>query len=144
MYNLFYTIYRFQQQQGLAVQRRATKLVKALKDLPYEDRLKELSLYSLAQRRDRGDMITVFKIIHGMIDIDMTKLFKFEDSNKTRGHNFKLKTPKSFKTDMRKYSFSQRIVFPWNNLSDSITSAKTVETFKTEYDKRMLKTNYIQ
>ena len=137
----FYPYHQKDINQLEGVQRRATKLVKALHDLPYEDRLKELSLYSLAQRRERGDMITVFKIIHGLIDIDMTKLFQFSEGSKTRGHNYKLKIPKPFKTDVRKYSFSQRIVLPWNNLTNSITSAKTVDIFKREYDKRMLKTN---
>ena len=137
----FYPYHQKDINQLEGVQRRATKLVKALHDLPYEDRLKELSLYSLTQRRARGDMLTVFKIIHGLIDIDMTKLFQFSEGSKTRGHNYKLKIPKPFKTDVRKYSFSQRIVLPWNNLTNSITSAKTVDIFKREYDKRMLKTN---
>ena len=40
-----------------SVQRRATKLVQAIKDLPYEDRLRSLDLPTLAYRRSRGDLI---------------------------------------------------------------------------------------
>ena len=44
------------------VQRRATKLVPEISDLPYETRLQILGLPSLKERRIRGDMIEVFKI----------------------------------------------------------------------------------
>lgn len=39
------------------VQRRATKIVLELRDLPYEDQLKAFKLTSLEERRKRGDMI---------------------------------------------------------------------------------------
>ena len=45
------------------VQRRATRLVPELSDLPYEERLKQLKLTTLEERRVRGDMIETYKII---------------------------------------------------------------------------------
>ena len=48
------------------VQKRATKLIIELKNLPYTERLKRLNLYTLKYRRLRGDMIELFKIIHNI------------------------------------------------------------------------------
>jgi len=50
------------------VQKRATKLVVSLSNLPYKERLMLLNLHTLKYRRLRGDMIEVFKIIHYKYD----------------------------------------------------------------------------
>ena len=52
------------------VQRRATKLVPSLRRLSYEDRLKQLNMYSLERRSKRGDMIQVYKMFNGLDDVD--------------------------------------------------------------------------
>ena len=46
------------------LQRRATKLVKSCKDLSYPERLKKLGLPSLEYRRDRLDLVHVYKILN--------------------------------------------------------------------------------
>ena len=57
------------------IQRRATKLIPGLRDLTYEERLKECGLTTLETRRLRGDQIEVFKILNGYENIDSNLFF---------------------------------------------------------------------
>ena len=52
------------------IRRRATKLISGLRDLSYEERLKECGLTTLETRRLREDQIEVFKIRNGYENID--------------------------------------------------------------------------
>ena len=121
------------------VQRRATKLVPSIGHLSYEDRLKKLKLYTLCDRRMRADMIAVYKIINGITDVNMSKIFTKNTESRTRGHQFQLKVPGCTKTDIRRNFFSQRVIVPWNQLPEKIVNSSTAEIFKREYDNYMLK-----
>ena len=73
------------------VQHRMTKLVPGLQEnVPYEERCKKLGLPTLKQRRERGDLIEVYKILNGYEGSDYRTFFKLRKS-RTRGHNWKLK-----------------------------------------------------
>ena len=52
------------------IQHRATKMIEECKGLKYADRLAATGLTSLEDRRTRGDLIEVFKIIKGISRID--------------------------------------------------------------------------
>ena len=54
------------------MQRAATKVTPELQDLPYEERLttSRMELTTLEKRRERGDMIILFRLLYGMENID--------------------------------------------------------------------------
>ena len=56
------------------LQKRATKIIPSLRNLSYE-KMKRLGKFSLRVRRLRGDMIEVFKMIHGIDKVNLEKLF---------------------------------------------------------------------
>ena len=58
------------------VQRAATKMTPELQDLPYEERLARMELTTLEKRRERGDMITLFRLLNGMENIDRGDLYE--------------------------------------------------------------------
>ena len=118
------------------VQRRATKLVKSIKDLEYEDRLAHLKLYKLSDRRCRGDMLYFYKILNGMVNLDPLKLVTMsKNPYGSRGHDYKLQhVYPAPKTDLGRNVFSNRIVLPWNRLPASVVNSPTTEVFKSTYD----------
>ena len=99
------------------IQRRATKLIPELRDLTHEERLKECGLTTLDTRRLRGDQLEVFKILNSYENIDFNIFFfEIKESKITRGHNYTL-AKKQSRLDVRKYSFSQRTIHVWNDVS---------------------------
>ena len=112
------------------VQRRATRLIYSLHDLPYDDRFKRLKLTTLMTRMVRGDLIEVFKTIKGFEEVDSNIFFKIASSTNLRDHSLKL-YKHNLRLDTRKYFFS---IYMWNKLDTDVIACCTVSTFKKHLD----------
>ena len=115
----------------------------------YGDKLKEVGLTTLVDRRLRGDMLQTFKILNKIDDVDYHTWFsKVEEQHqKTRqavsissdGNvvaTDNLVKPKS-RLDIRRNFFSCRVNDPWNNLPENVKRSESVDAFKMNYDNHM-------
>ena len=103
--------------------------------MEYPDRLKKLKMPTLKYRRLRSDMIETFKIITGIYDNEVTEgIFDLDPNTQTRGHSKKIKK-KFCKINLRKFSFTNRIVDLWNTLPQSVIDAKDARQFEIRLDK---------
>ena len=107
------------------VQHRATKMINEFKSYDYETRLRKCNLTSLDERRTRGDLIQVFKIVKGLDKLDFNHFFEYNNSGKTRGHKYKL-IKKRCKLELRRNFFSQRVVDIWNRLPSVVVESESL------------------
>jgi len=112
------------------VQRRATKLVSGMADLPYEDRLRQLKLQSLKHRRRRTDVLQIYRIINGIDRVEASHMLIQVTDSRTRSNGYKL-FKKHCQTKIRANSFSQRAIDTWNSLPTSVVEAPTLNRFKS-------------
>ena len=89
------------------VQRRWTKRVDGLREVPYNLHLAELDLFSVKGRLLRNDLKMVWKILHSLYPA-LEGLFQLNTSGVTRGHSFKILVPHCT-TDVRSRFFSVRV-----------------------------------
>ena len=108
-------------------------MIPELRDLSYEERLES--------RRLRGDQIEVFKILNGYENIDRNMFFSLNKDSRTRGHEVKL-VKDQCRLDIRKHSFSQRIINEWNKLSTYCVTANSVNMFKNKVDTYLRRAGY--
>ena len=121
------------------VQRRAINMVANFRSRNYQDKLKEAGMLTLEQRRERGDLIHMFRIMTGKDDVHFSTWLKrssdMENGANTRAASgyLNVKQP-GISNEIRRNFFSQRIVDKWNNLPDSIKKSETVNAFKNGLD----------
>ena len=121
-----------------AVQRRAVKAVSNLRSKTYEDRLQELGLDSLEERRKRGDLITAYKVFSKKDNVDPATWFKMfvpGDGAVTRNQaGYQNVEIPAWNRQERRNFWSVRVCEPWNGLPDSVKMAESTDSFKNSLD----------
>ena len=118
------------------IQKHFTKKIYGMKKKSYHERLKLLKLPSLEYRRLRGDMIEVYKILHGIYDPKTTDklLTLFPEVSITRkSNNLNLLKKRTNHNPFLNF-FTNRINNTWNALPNDVVNAMNVNSFKNKID----------
>jgi len=91
------------------VQHRFTRIINEARNKDCLDRLKKLTLWTPKNKWNKADLVELFKMYKGYINIHFECLFTLDCNSKgTRGHSDKLSKPRCQK-DVRKY-FLHRVI----------------------------------
>ena len=113
----------------------------------YEEKLKDIGLTTLTERRERGDAIEAFKTIKGFNQVKKENWFDFEDENQrptrrnteiTEGEERKISNvlrEERARLEVRKNFFNVRAAKLWNKIPESVREKTSVNSFKNAYDK---------
>jgi len=128
-----------------SVQQLFTKVIIGFENLPYCQRLKRVDLPSLKLRRLRSDLILCFKIVHGLIAGKLLNYGLKLTLKPRRGHSKKLYVDHS-RVEARRNFFGNRVVGPWNSLTETAVNTHSIISFKRILPKvsftKYLKLNY--
>ena len=111
------------------VQYRLTRMIRGLGKICYEDRLEYLGLGTLEKRRNRSDLLEVFRMFKGLSLTPFDNFFTLNTSADTRGHSAKI-VKNRCRLDLRLFFFSERVIDRWNGLHQWIIDSATVNSFK--------------
>ncbi len=120
------------------VQRRLVKEILGVAGTTYEEKLCQLGLETLEERRRKLDLIQVHKIVSSDDDT-IAKFFQTHEdrpyhTRRTAGGN--LITQHRPRLEVRANFFSQRVTTPWNALPPDIRGAPNVLCFKQKLKAR--------
>ena len=118
------------------VQKCAVRMISGMKSETYEEKLAELGLTTLAERRHQQDMLQVYKIVNGKDNVKSEKWFTMatEAQRTTRAAADPLNLRgAAARSEIRRNFFSQRVVNSWNRIPADLKAAKTAEAFRKGY-----------
>jgi len=106
-------------------------MIRGLEHLSYEDRLRELGLFSLEERRLRADLTAVFQYLKGPTG-SMER--GFSQGCVVIGQGGTALNYKGADLDIRKKFFTMRVVRHWNRFPREAVAAPSLEVFKARLD----------
>ncbi len=91
----------------------------------------------------RGDLIEVFKMFKGFVNVDVSDYFTLDQPRVTRGNGYKIAS-KRFSSREAKHLFFNRVVNAWYSLPASVVESESVATFKNRLDKYLMSNSEIR
>ena len=104
----------------------------------YHQRIQDLNLISLVQRRLRGQLIEVFKYLNRFTSSSGKGLLDYDLNDRTRNNGAKL-IVKHFNISVAQHFYQINITITWNALPNEAVSSRTVNSFKNSLDKHWQK-----
>ena len=106
-------------------------MVTNLKGKNYRQKLEELGMTTLEERREKGDLIQAYKVLTGKERVSFQTWFQMcealEDMRGTRNRAGMFNVERmEGRLEIRKNFWSMRVANKWNQLPDIVKSAKTV------------------
>ncbi len=118
------------------MQQRAVKMVSVLKSTEYSERLVELGMPTLEERRHQAHMAMVHKITDRRGGLDPSQWFDMaaDGVRTTRStanpHNLRMRQGRM---EIRRNFFSVRVVDKWNKIPDRVRALAKSEKFQQQY-----------
>ena len=102
----------------------------------YNDRLRQINLRSLEERRLIIDLILLFKIIYQINDLKFSDFFVFKPVNHNlRRNSMQIASLKTHNSDQWRNLFFTRITHIWKALPEEAVTATSVNLFKSRIKK---------
>ena len=116
------------------IQRRETKMIPEIRNHSYHQRIQDLDLISLVQRRLRGQLIEVCKYLNRFTTAIARGIFDYDLNDRTRNNGAKL-IVKHFNTSVAQHFYPITITTTWNALPNKVVTSRTVNSIKNSFYK---------
>ena len=122
-----------------AVQRTVTSRIEGMEKLNYYERLKALDLFSLQRRRERYDLIHIWKIQQEIITNDLDLQFYHNERQGWKCRRKIIQTNQRKLSTIRHNSFTSRAATLFNALPKAVKNTNSLAIFKARLNQHLKK-----